>query len=260
MNEKLRILVVDDDRMMAKTLVDIFSVKGLAAEAAYSGPEALEKVKKQRFDCILTDIKMPEMNGVELYRAIKEVQPDPTIVLMTAYSTDTLVAEGMKEGAVATLTKPLDVNLLLNFFDSLRKERTIAIVDGDPQFLKMLGDALRARGFVVTELADYHDIGKVLGQEKEQVVLLNLKLDDNSGLDALRVTREQYPHLPLVLATGYRDEITSALKVALKIGAYTCLYKPFKISDLLRVLTTIRKKELRRAIGQPDRTGGDEHE
>jgi len=145
MNEKLRILVVDDDHMMAKTLVDIFRVKGLAAEAAYSGPEALEKVKKQRFDCILTDIKMPEMNGVELYRAIKEVQPDPTIVLMTAYSTDTLVTEGMEEGAVATLTKPLDVNLLLNFFDSLRMERTIAIVDDDPMLRKTLFDILNAK-------------------------------------------------------------------------------------------------------------------
>ncbi len=84
---KLHILVVDDDRRMAKTLVNIFQVKGYQVEAAHSGPEALEKVAGGRFDCVLTDIKMPEMNGVELYRAIKARQPDLTVVLMTAYST-----------------------------------------------------------------------------------------------------------------------------------------------------------------------------
>ena len=104
MSEKLRILIVDDDRKMAKTLVDILKVKGYEAEAAHSGPDALDRLNKGRFDCLLTDIKMPQMNGVELYRAIKAMQPDLPVVLMTAYSTDNLVQEGLEEGAIATLT------------------------------------------------------------------------------------------------------------------------------------------------------------
>ena len=67
MSELLRILVVDDDRRMAKTLVDIFRVKGYEAEAAHSGSEALEKVmggpfgcaQNGSFDCVLSDIRMP---------------------------------------------------------------------------------------------------------------------------------------------------------------------------------------------------------
>ena len=122
MKDQLRILIVDDDRRMARTLTDILKVKGYEAEMAHSGPEALEKVEKGHFDCILSDIKMPEVNGVELYRAIKEIDADLPVVLMTAYSHDKLVNEGLKEGAIAVMTKPLDINALLSFFSALRKE------------------------------------------------------------------------------------------------------------------------------------------
>jgi CheY-like chemotaxis protein len=71
---------------MAKTLVDILKVKGYETDSATSGPEALEKVRSRRFDSVLTDIKMPEMNGVDLHRLIKQAQPDLPVVLMTAYS------------------------------------------------------------------------------------------------------------------------------------------------------------------------------
>ena len=61
------------------------------------------------------------MDGVELYRAIKARQPDLPMVLMTAYSTNKLVKEGLEEGAIAALTKPLDINALLAIFSSLHR-------------------------------------------------------------------------------------------------------------------------------------------
>ena len=249
MSETLRILVVDDDRSMAKTLVDIFKVKGYEAEAAYSGPEALEKVAAGPFDCVLTDIKMPKVNGVELYRAIKARRPDLPVVLMTAYSTDKLVREGLEEGAIASLTKPLDIGLLLAFFSFLRKERSIVIVDDDPQFCKTLGDILRARGFAVTQVTDPHDVVERI-EAHGQVVLLDMKLNGIGGLAVLKEIREQYPHRPVILVTGYREEMASAIEAALQIGAYTCLYKPFEIDELLQLLTEVRRQDLGRVLEQ----------
>ena len=115
MRKKIRILVVDDDLRMVKTLVDILKVKGYEAEGTNSGYEAQEKLAEKNFDCVLADIKMPQMNGVELYRAIKAIQPDLPVVLMTAYFTDKLVEEGLEEGAIASLVKPLDINLFARF-------------------------------------------------------------------------------------------------------------------------------------------------
>jgi two-component system response regulator HydG len=251
---KLRILVVDDDRRMAKTLVDIFQVKGYEAEAAHSGPEALEKVLGDSFDCILADIKMPGVNGVQLYRTIKARRPDLPVVLMTAYSSDEQVREGLEEGVVAVLTKPLEINLLLSFFSSLRQECSIVIVDDDHEFCKTLGDILRARGFAVTQIIDPHD---VVGRIKPdgQVVLLDMKLNDVSGLEVLEEIRAQYPRLPVVLVTGYRQEMALAIEAALKIGAYTCLYKPFPIEELIQLLTEVCYQELGRVLGRPARKG-----
>jgi len=127
LTEKLRILVVDDDRRLARTLVDILTVKGHQAQAAYSGPEALDRVKQEQFDCVLSDVRMPEMNGVELHRAIREQQPQTPVLLMTAYSSDRLVRQGLEEGAVACLTKPLNIDSLLRLISSLRPEGSAAV-------------------------------------------------------------------------------------------------------------------------------------
>ena len=95
MSDNFRILIVDDDYRMAKTLRDILIIKGYETDLAHSGSEALEKVEETYYTCILSDIKMPEVNGVELYRAIKKIEPDLPVVLMTAYSHDKLIKKGL---------------------------------------------------------------------------------------------------------------------------------------------------------------------
>jgi len=250
MSNKLRILIVDDDRRLARTLVDILRCKGYEAQAAHSGVEALDNIKKDYFDCVLTDIKMPQMNGVELHEAIKELQPGLPVVLMTAYSSDKLVKKGMEAGAVATLTKPLNINLLLCFFSSLHKERPIVIVDDNPEFANTLGDVLRTRGFEVRQVTDPRDMAEVLGSDG-QMVVLDMKLDSINGLHVLEEVRKRYPRLPVILVTGYREETAQTIKAAVKINAYTCLYKPVEIDGLLQVLAEVRQRELSRILGQP---------
>ncbi len=248
MSEMLRILVVDDDPMMTRTLVDILRVKGYEAEAAYSGAEALQRLAEGVFDCVLTDIKMPEADGVTLCRAIKTRQPDLPVVLMTAYTTHERVREGLDEGAIAVLAKPLDINALLSFFSVLRKERTVVIVDDDPEFVRTLGAILRARGFTVIPITtDPLDIIERI-KENGQVILLDMKLDDISGLEVLRAIRVQYPFVPVILVTGYLTEMGTDIKAALQIKAVTCLYKPLQIEELIQTLTAIRRQELRQEL------------
>jgi two-component system response regulator HydG len=115
----LRILIVDDDPGMARTLASIFRIKGYQAAVAHNGLDALRQVTGACFDCVLSDIRMPEMNGVELCRAMQGSQPGVPVLLMTAYSQDTLVSQGLDEGAVAVLSKPLDIDGLLTFVSSL---------------------------------------------------------------------------------------------------------------------------------------------
>ncbi len=113
MSTATRILIVDDNPPMTKTLADILNAKGYAVHAAYSAADALHILNKQSVDILLTDVKMPDMNGVELYRETKKHHPKMVTFLMTAYAADDIIEEGMSEGIKTVLTKPLDIDHLI---------------------------------------------------------------------------------------------------------------------------------------------------
>lgn len=247
MEPTLRLLIVDDDRRMTRTLADILTLAGHEVVEAWSGQQALELVEAQDFDCVLTDVRMPGMDGVELHRQIRRERPGLPVVLMTAFAADQLIRQGLEDGVVGALDKPLDIAHLLGFFASLARQRAIAIVDDDPSFCKTLADILRQRGFAVTQLTDPHaDLETPIAAS--QVVLLDMKLNSLTGLDVLKTIRAKHPSLPVLLITGYRQEMEAAVHAALKISAYACLYKPLEIPALLEQLAHLQLQRLRSAL------------
>ncbi len=247
MDPKLRILIVDDDRRMAHTLADILNLEGFKVVEVFSGQAALEEAHSQTFDCVLTDVKMPGMNGVELHRQLRQAQPGLPVILMTAYADYETLHLGMEEGVVGVYEKPLDINQLLGFFTSLSKNRTIAIVDDDPVFCKTMGEILQQRGFKVALITDPHTDMEQMAFNA-QVILLDLKLNSVSGLDVLKEIRARYPTLPVLMVTGYRQELDAAIKAGMEISAFTCLYKPLEIPALLEMLAKIQLDRLRGAF------------
>jgi CheY-like chemotaxis protein len=247
MNPKLRLLIVDDDRRMTRTLADILTLSGYEVVEASSGPEALEKVSTLTFDCVLTDIKMPGMNGVELHRQLHQAQPGLPVLLMTAYAADELIHQGLDEGVVGVFDKPLAMNQLLAFFTSLVKNRTVVIVDNDTNFCQTLDDILCQRGFKVVQITDPH-IEVELMTAEAQIILLDLHLNHITGLDVLKEIRKRYSTLPVVLVTGYREEMASVIQGAMNINAYACLYKPLEIPKLLQILSEVQLENLRALI------------
>jgi two-component system response regulator HydG len=121
MRETAAILVVDDNHSMAKTMADIMGVKGFEVYAAYSGLEALAFLQSRPIDILLTDVVMPDMNGVELYRKTKKTYPKLTTILMTAYAADDLINQALAEGIKTVLTKPLDIDFMLALFSAYKR-------------------------------------------------------------------------------------------------------------------------------------------
>jgi CheY-like chemotaxis protein len=113
MSDSLSILVVDDNSSMARTLADVLDLKGFITFVASSGAEALEILRDHPVDVMVTDVIMPEMNGVALYHETKKTHPHLTTFLMTAYAADDLIQRGMADGIKTVLPKPLDIDLLL---------------------------------------------------------------------------------------------------------------------------------------------------
>lgn len=113
MSRSTSILIVDDNPSMAKTTADILALKGYIVHTAHSGQEALEVLRREKIHLLLTDVIMPDMNGVELYLQGRRIAPALIAFLMTAYSADDIIQRGQAQGVKAILTKPLDLNLLL---------------------------------------------------------------------------------------------------------------------------------------------------
>jgi CheY-like chemotaxis protein len=251
MNPNLRILIVDDDQRMTRTLADILSLSGHEAISASSAAEAIKLVTDRTFDCILTDVRMPGMNGVEFHQQIRQSHPGIPVVLMTAYASDETIQRGLEEGIIGVLEKPLDMTHLLGFFSSLARQRTIAIVDDDPEFCRTLGDILQQRGFSVAQVTDPHEDVDLIASGS-QTILLDMKLNSINGLEVLKSIRKRYPTIPVLLVTGYRDEMAEVVQAALQVNAFACLYKPLEIPDLLEKLRAFQLERLRKVIADPN--------
>ncbi len=116
------ILIVDDDRGVTGTLGDILTDLGYKVTAVNDGFEAVEAVRRCSFKAVLLDVMMPGMNGIETYKEIKKIRPGISVMFMTAYSVEDLIAEGLREGALGVLYKPLDVRKLIRFIERIRRE------------------------------------------------------------------------------------------------------------------------------------------
>ena len=100
------LLVVDDDESNLESLEGVFAREGYQTLLAPGGREALEVARKNHVDVVLTDLMMPDMDGLDLLRSIKTVSPETEVILMTAYGTVARAVEAMKEGAYDFVTKP----------------------------------------------------------------------------------------------------------------------------------------------------------
>jgi len=106
------ILVVDDEPDMRMALTHSLSRSGYAVESASSGSEALGMFKKNNFSTVITDMKMPEMSGMELLGEVKKISPRIPVIMITAFGTINNAVEAMKKGASDFLIKPFSFNIL----------------------------------------------------------------------------------------------------------------------------------------------------
>ena len=108
-----RILVIDDEKSIRSTLKDILEYEKFEVELAEDGESGLAMAKKDDFDVILCDIKMPKMDGIEVLEKLQQEATDSTIVMISGHGTIDTAVEAIKKGAYDFIAKPLDLNRLL---------------------------------------------------------------------------------------------------------------------------------------------------
>jgi two-component system response regulator AtoC len=106
------ILVIEDKDSMREMLSKTLEAEGYEVETALDGEKGIEKAKEKKYDVVLSDLKLPQMDGIQVLSALKGMDTDVSVILMTAYGTIEKAVEAMKEGAFDFLTKPFDTDHL----------------------------------------------------------------------------------------------------------------------------------------------------
>ncbi|MEG8947743.1 response regulator [Rosettibacter firmus] len=114
-NPKARILCVDDEDIILDSFRKILVLDGYSVDTVNSGAEAINLVKSHHYDFVFTDLKMPEMDGVEVTKTIKYLRPDIDVIIITGYATVETAVECMKLGAMDYVQKPFTEDELLEF-------------------------------------------------------------------------------------------------------------------------------------------------
>jgi signal transduction histidine kinase/CheY-like chemotaxis protein len=150
--EPVKILVVDDEEIVLRFACDALRSQGHLVVGALSAPEALKRIKEEKYDFILTDIKMPEMDGVELIKAAHQIDSNIGALFMTGYASLETAREAVQEGVYDYVLKPFDLHEIRRAVaDAIRKRR------------KVWEDA---RGEELSRLSDLHKILYTAGDRR----------------------------------------------------------------------------------------------
>jgi PAS domain S-box-containing protein len=121
-----RILIVDDDESICRSLRLIFAKKGYETETAGAGREAIEKARGKFFDLALLDIKLPDVEGLELLAPLRGMHPDIVLIIITGYASLESAVRALNEGASAYIVKPLNMDeVLATVREALEKQRLV---------------------------------------------------------------------------------------------------------------------------------------
>ena len=122
---KLNILVVEDGKSQREMLRDFLIKEGHTVGEAENGDIAVQSILKGHFDMLLLDYKMPGMDGMQVLKEVKKINPEIDVVIITAYGTIETAVEAMKAGAIDYITKPIEFEELLLLVDRVSERRTL---------------------------------------------------------------------------------------------------------------------------------------
>ncbi len=250
MNQTLSILIVDDHPAMCRTLQDILEDEGYMVTAVSSGKAAVRICQEQTFDVILMDVRMPDLNGVEAYRQLKNYAIGTRVIMMSAYSVEELKKEALKEGAIAFLQKPVDVEFVLKLIQGAEQPPVLLVMD-DRRERESLAVRLTDHRYRTYTVGTAEDALELARQIRFHVILIDTQLHTMSALELYLALKEITPTSVTILFAETDETFVRQAEEAVKHCAYTFLTKPLDLDKLFSILETIQRQRYSDFLEKP---------
>jgi len=122
MNPKLKILVLDDEEIVVARLKPSLEKEGYVVETFTDSRRAKDRLEKQKFDIVITDLKMANIDGMQLFYFVKEKWPDTAVVLISGFATLKVAQEAVQKGVRNVITKPFKISQIKEIITKIRTE------------------------------------------------------------------------------------------------------------------------------------------
>jgi len=286
-----QILLMEDEYSVAQGLQMVLKEEGYGVDVAMTGQSALDTLNNKGFDLLLADLKLPDIDGMDVIKQVKDESPETKAIVITGYSTVSSAVDGLKVGISDYLSKPFTEEELLASVDKALKGKpaapyqdTFASVDnlekeipvdrlmkpvrddapGQPKVLLMedepsVGQGLRMilddEGYGVDLATTGQTALDTLNQKGFDLLVADLRLPDIDGMEVVKQVREKRPETDVIVITGYSN-VPSAVE-AIRIGVSDYLPKPFTEKQFITSVQSVinnRREALARQIIEPIET------
>jgi DNA-binding NtrC family response regulator len=259
--ELIRMLLVDDEEAFLLATSQALGRRGFQVSAAPNGVTALEVISEQEFDIIVLDVKMPDINGIEVFNQIRDRMPDIPIIILTGHPSIGDAFQTSKHGIADYMSKPVEIDELARrarqaVLEARRKRGigtppddagptepiSVMIVDDEPELLDSLSKVFARRKLYVVTADSGARALEILQGKLVDVMVLDVKMPGMDGIQVLRRVKERYPSIQVILLSGH-PSVEAAVE-GVKLGASEYLRKPPDINELVETIARLYRQRL----------------
>ena len=246
---KIKLLLVDDEEEFLISTKKALDRRNIDVTTARNGEEALRTCKSRKFDIAVLDVKMPGIDGVELFYKMKTEIPGIPIIILTGHGTIAQAFRTSKDGIFDFQAKPCDIDVLTkkikeavknrsveenDFYSAIRllskSDIRLLIINDEKECIETVGKTLKNRNMKVHFSESDTKATEFLKQNAADVIILDLSLCRDNGIDLLQQLKSGYQNVEVILMAEY-SQAEIALK-GVKLGAWDYFIKPVDLKQI----------------------------
>lgn len=238
-NPTCRILLVDDEENLRITIAANLELEDFDVVEAASAEEALKLLKAEKFDIVLSDIRMPGLSGVQMFQKLREDNPELPVLLMTAFTTEDEVSRAIEAGVFAVLSKPFDIDAVVVSLQRALRKPIVVVVDDAPNVAETSAASLTEMGLRARAVHSGQEALELMKAHQVDICITDLMMPGMDGVELSRRLRELDPNITIIVFSGaaQSDEM---MRTSARGGAYQCLRKPLDPRKLMHVIAGAR--------------------